>query len=247
MQGKQTVSVSVISHGHGEMVVRLLDALVACPSVGQIILTLNIPETLSLERFGGGVTIRRNPAPRGFGANHNAAFASCDSPLFCPLNPDIEFAGDPFGALAKQLAREPSAALAAPLVLSRDGVVEDNFRHFPTIVGILRKALIGDRGVYPVCAGGQAFFPDWAAGMFMLFRSAAYRQLDGFDEGFHLYYEDVDICVRARGMGMKVLACPDVAVFHDARRASRRSIRFMRWHLASMLRYFVKHWRALPW
>jgi hypothetical protein len=90
------------------------------------------------------------------------------------------------------------------------------------------------------------FYPEWVAGMFMLFRREAFARLGGFDEGFFLYYEDVDICVRAWRQSLPVLVCPGVAVVHDARRDSHRSLRHLRWHLASIGRYFCKHWGRLP-
>ena len=57
--------------------------------------------------------------------------------------------------------------------------------------------------------------------MFMLVRSADYMAVGGFDEGFFLYYEDVDICARLWRSGRKVVICPEAIVVHDARRASR--------------------------
>jgi GT2 family glycosyltransferase len=65
-------------------------------------------------------------------------------------------------------------------------------------------------------------------------------QLHGFDENYFLYYEDVDICRRARLMGLKIVCCPEVAVVHNAQRASRKNIHHMRWHIASMFRYLGK-------
>jgi GT2 family glycosyltransferase len=94
--------------------------------------------------------------------------------------------------------------------------------------------------------GQNAFSPDWAAGMFLLFRSHDFRLLNGFDERFYLYYEDVDICTRAWNAGMIIVACPFVSVVHKARRESHRNLMFLSWHLKSMARYFWKHWWRLP-
>jgi len=69
-------------------------------------------------------------------------------------------------------------------------------------------------------------------------RASDYAALGGFDEGFFLYYEDVDLCARLWRGGREVVLCPEVQVVHDARRASRRHLRHMRWHAASMARYF---------
>jgi N-acetylglucosaminyl-diphospho-decaprenol L-rhamnosyltransferase len=238
------IAVSIISHGHGEMIKGLIRALLACPEIRQVIVTRNIPEVLEIAQDDRIVWVD-NALPKGFGANHNAAFAFCTQPFFCPLNPDIALFANPFPELMKGLARS-DIALIAPLVVSPFGGVEDSMRHFPTLRSLATKALGRGDGRYVVQAGQADFFAEWVAGMFMLFRSEDFARLKGFDERFFLYYEDVDICVRVWQQGLKVAACPRVSVVHHARRDSRRSLRYLRWHLASMGRYFLKYWGRLP-
>jgi GT2 family glycosyltransferase len=232
------IAVSIVSHGHGAMTDRLVSQLRKCPEVRQIVLTRNIPEASGMVA-DGLVEIIKNAAPKGFGANHNAAFVRCREPFYCVLNPDIELNGNPFSALL-QCLEDGSIALVAPLIVAPGGEMEDSVRHFPTLGSLLRKALGGPDGRYAVELGQAAFSPDWVAGMFMLFRSSSYVRLGGFDERYFLYYEDVDICDRAWQAGMKVVVCPSVTAIHDARRESHRSLRHQRWHLASMMRYL---WR----
>ena len=223
---------------------RLVGELLAFPEVSQIILTLNVPESVALPD-DARVTFIGNAQPKGFGANHNAAFACCTQTFFCPLNPDIEFDRNPFPALSAALG-DKRVALVAPLVRSPDGNIEDSMRHFPTPGSLLMKALGGSDGRYVVREGEANFSPEWVAGMFMLFRSRDFHDLGGFDERFFLYYEDVDICVRVWRKGMRILACPKAGVIHDARRDSRRSLRHLRWHLGSMARFLWKHRGRLP-
>jgi GT2 family glycosyltransferase len=79
----------------------------------------------------------------------------------------------------------------------------------------------------------------------MLFRSEAFSAIGGFDEGYHLYIEDVDICTRLRLAGWTLRQCPGASVIHDARKQSHRSLKFTRWHIAGMLRYWFSRsfWR----
>lgn len=238
------IAVSIVSHAHGAMVERLVAGLLAFSEVQQIIVTRNVPESHNLPDDARIVVID-NAVPAGFGANHNAAFARCFQQYFCPLNPDVEFCSNPFPALVDVMGRR-RAAVVAPLVKSPTGAIEDSIRHFPTPRSLLMKALGGSDGRYSVVDGQEEFFAAWVAGMFMLFRCEDYARLGGFDEHFFLYYEDVDICARAWQCGMRVLACPQVAVVHDARRQSRRSVRHLRWHCASMWRYLRKYWRRWP-
>lgn len=238
------IAVSIVSHGHGKMVERLVAQLRNYPEVKQIILTLNIPEKLPC-LADDLVKVVSNPDPRGFGANHNAAFYHCSQSFFCPLNPDIELPENPFPMLL-QSCDCVDAALVVPLVISPDGATEDSLRRFPTICSLAHKILGGSAGRYNTVLYGPNFYPEWAAGMFMLFRCKDFSRLGGFDENFFLYYEDVDICVRTWKAGLKILACPSVSVIHHAHRESHRNLRYMRWHATSLVRYFLKHWGRLP-
>lgn len=243
-QNVATVCVSIVSHGHGTMVSRLLAELLQCHEVGQIVLTLNVPERLTLPD-DSRIQVVENSQRKGFGANHNAAFSKCQCAFFCVLNPDIELSSNPFPELLSAFDMQ-EAAMVAPLVVSPKGFVEDSIRYFPRPLAIWSKFLFGSEGRYSTVLGQENFCPEWCAGMFMLFRSDSFGRLDGFDEGYFLYYEDVDICVRIWKLGMSVVACPKVSVVHDARRDSRRSLRHLRWHIASMMRFFAKHWLRLP-
>jgi len=240
----EKITISIVSHGHGQMVVQLLEQLLIFPEVEKILLTFNIPEVLNLPSDIRIVLIK-NISPCGFAANHNAAFALCKSSYFCPLNPDIEFTINPFTPLLGAL-HSYRAALVVPLIVSDDGVVEDSLRRFPTFTSLWRKYFGGNGGCYNVNRENRAFSPDWAAGMFLLFRSRDFEILGGFDQGFFLYYEDVDICARAWNAGMKIVACPFVSVVHKARRESHKNFHFLHWHIKSMALFFWKHWGRLP-
>ena len=240
----QNVAVSIVSHGHGEMVNAVVNQLLLLPEVGQVILTRNIPEQTSFVR-DPRVQVIENTIPMGFGANHNAAFKLCRLPFYCVLNPDIVLQHNPFPTLIGCLS-DDRTKLSAPCVTAPDGILEDSARYFPDLRSLLRKALGGDDGRYQIGSNLQPFPVDWVAGMFMLFKADTFRAVGGFDEKFFLYYEDVDICARLWRTGASVSVCPSVRVIHDARRASRTNSRYMRWHAASMLRYFVKHWWRLP-
>lgn len=238
------IAVSIVSHGHGEMVRVLVGRLIELPQISQIILTLNIPEQLNLDP-SEKISIIRNGSPRGFGSNHNAAFQLCKADYFCVLNPDITFVKNPFSQLLDDLKRY-SANVVAPLVVNKDGGIEDSIRYFPTIPSLVRKLLFQFQSRYLTTANSKPFSPEWVAGMFMLFTASTYKQLNGFDEKYFLYYEDVDICVRIWRSGLRLVVDPAVTVVHDAQRASRRNFHHMKLHLSSMSRYLLTQSWRLP-
>jgi GT2 family glycosyltransferase len=234
------VTVSVVSHGHGVLVSTLLANLSThCGSDIEVILTLNVPESLPVGEGAYPFKVRliRNEAPKGFGSNHNAAFEHSRSSFFCVLNPDIQIRENPFPTLLEEL-RKPNVGVTAPRILDPNENIEDSARRFPTPWIIARK-LVGLIGEADYRVAQMTLSPDWVAGMFMLFRREIYAEVAGFDERYFLYYEDVDLCRRLRRRGYDVRLVPAASAIHDARRESRRSLRHLRWHLASMLRFMA--------
>lgn len=242
----QLITVSVVSHGQGQLVAGLLEDLACCPKVSAVVLIQNIPEDdipcpASLQPR---LRVIRNENPRGFAANHNQAFRFCEASMFAVLNPDIRLRVDPFPQLAQALEMS-SGGVIAPAVRNPNGDLEDSARKFPTPLRLLRKLMgLGDGCI--LIEGATPQDVDWTAGMFLLFPASVYNELEGFDEGFFLYYEDVDICTRLWRSGRRVILHPGVTVIHAAQRASRRKVRYMKWHLCSIFRYFVKHVCRLP-
>lgn len=132
------------------------------------------------------------------------------------------------------------------MVVDESGAVEDSARSFPSPLKIISKAFGGGKGSDYVIENHN-IFPDWVGGMFMLFRCEVFEHVKGFDQRYFLYYEDVDLCARLRQLNYEVVLCPKVRVIHHARRSSHRSVKYLRWHLASMLRFFVSsvYWRLM--
>jgi len=238
-QSGKLVSISIVSHRHGALVHDLLrDIARHCPGI-EVLLTINVEETLPFDsaQFAFPLRVIRNAVPKGFGANHNAAFRKAAGQYFCVLNPDIRLTADPFPVLIAALA-EAGVGVAAPRIVNPDGETEDSARRFPTPWAIVRKAFAGvPHHDYEIT--NVPLRPEWVAGMFMLFRSAVFGEIAGFDERYFLYYEDVDLCRRLRSRGYDVRLVPSVSAVHDARRQSRGNLRHLRWHLASMLRFFL--------
>jgi hypothetical protein len=236
-----TISISIVSHLQANLLNELLGDLDKWHKHYplEVLLTLNLPETLPFNTNNSSfpVIVHVNPAPKGFSANHNHAFTRSAGQLFCVMNPDIRLDDEVFAALHACL-QDAAVGVAAPLVVGENGMLEDSARRFPTPFKILCKALSGCKGNdYEV--NSQTIYPDWVAGMFMLFRREVFEKLGGFDERYFLYYEDVDLCARLRLGGYAVALCPGAKVVHHAQRSSHRSFKYLTWHLTSMLRFFL--------
>ena len=243
-----SISVSIVSHSHGDLLLRLLNQLNRhAQNVSKVIVTLNVPENIHIDAksYSFELIVIRNKQPKGFAANHNEAFIHCNTEYYCILNPDIQIHADPFLYLVDCL-KEKSYGIAAPAVINSKGEREDSARKFPTPLMIFKKALADEKGIYPVLDDQSVTFPDWVAGMFLLFPSRVFNDLAGFDEGYFLYYEDVDICLRAWREGYPVMYCSAVTVIHDAQRDSHKDMQFLLWHLKSLGLFFIKHLGRFP-
>lgn len=232
------VTVSIVSHGQLELVRPLLEQLdrFSRALTAKVVLTQNIaePDLLAGTQWGFEIERIENAVPLGFGANHNQAFDRCTTPWFLVLNPDIRFDRDVLAPLIAQAA--PDSGLLTPRILEPGKSAPEQHRAIITPLEILRRK----RPDYEL-----PLVPDWIPGLFMLFRSEAYRQVGGFDERFFMYGEDFDICARTRLAGWKLQVAEDLTALHDAQRASRTSLRHLYWHVTSLLKVWVSgaFWR----
>ena len=244
-----TMAASVVSHGHGAPVDRLLGELATLrePGLRRVIVTLNLPEPDWAARWRARswpfeLLIVESPAPLGFGANHNRAFAldgqGGGQPLFAVLNPDLRLLGNPFPALCAVLAADARVGAAYPVQHDTQGHRQDHERLLPTPRRLLRRHLL--RRSQELTPGQP---PDWVNAAFLLLRRSAYAELQGFDEGFHMYCEDVDLCLRLRLAGWRLARVDGALVEHAAQRASRRSLQALLWHVRSLWRL----WRSPAW
>jgi N-acetylglucosaminyl-diphospho-decaprenol L-rhamnosyltransferase len=236
------IAISIVTHGQSELVRELLDDIIRIRPglVTHIVITHNLSDDrLCFPSSIDGALISQihNSVPKGFGANHNSAFQLVREPYFAVLNPDLRINSDPFGVLVRRFD-DLKVVLVAPQVLNLDGSVADSARGLYTPIASIMGLLGSHRlRVNPV----------WVGGMFMLLRSSAYREVNGFDERYFMYVEDVDICSRLTMSGGSILYDPAVSVIHDARRANRKSLKHLKWHARSALRWWGSHvfWRHL--
>ena len=231
------LAISVVSHGHGLVVEPLLHELAAlerrrASAVRRVVLTLNLPEPEPAPPPGGWpfvLQILHNARPVGFGANHNRALAGAIEPFVCVLNPDVVLdGGDPFAALV-QVAGLPGTGCAYPAQVDAQGRPQDSERELPTPWALWRRRILG-RSEARV---------DWVNAACLVLPQPVWQSLGGFDEGYFMYCEDVDLCLRLRKGGWALLRAP-ARVIHAGQRASHRSWSHLRWHVSSLFRL----WRS---
>ncbi len=234
------VTVSVVSHGHGDDVLYLLSDLAAWGrhDVHEVIVTCNLPEPslsdmLQTQSWPFRVTLLNNPQPLGYGSNHNQAFQHCATPYFAVLNPDIRFKANPFPALCRALQPHQAGCAYPWAVQHWSDTPTDHARELLTPSSLWRRYMRLARAPLPTSN-------IWVNGAFMLFKSSVYQRLNGFDPAYFMYCEDVDICLRLATTGLQLVSVPSVVIQHHASRASQKNWRHFVWHVQSL----GKLWRS---
>ena len=250
---------------HGHCVLKCLHAL-GSHSVGsglglRVWITLNKPEP-ELERslrqtpWSFDVRIIKNPKPLGFGANHNQAFAHAQAlgqgDWFVVMNPDVLWPANA-QLFWKQLAHDAwpaNVGLLCPQQTTADAALQDFARKLPTPWGLLFRSVSRLLRLQPSGVAHAVEAADWVNGACMVWRAPVFAALGGFDERYHLYGEDVDICLRLQLAGYTMAAAP-VAVVHHAQRQTGRSWQHLAWHVSSLAKLWASAsfwqyvWRAV--
>lgn len=232
-----SICLSVVSHGQADLLDKLLTDLseLRIRNLDCVIVTSNIPGSYNNNSHGLNVIVINNRKRMGFGRNHNQAFLYCKADFFCVCNPDVSLTENPFPAMLGCL-RDVEVGIVVPRI-SNSRSLPSNIRKFPTPWGLIVK-IFGFHDYVEIDTTCVEI--EWGAGMFQLFKSSVYEELNGYDENFFLYYEDVDICGRAQKLGARVVACSSAVIGHDARCDSHKKLNYAYWHAKSMLRFFVK-------
>jgi GT2 family glycosyltransferase len=170
------------------------------------------------------VTVLALDTNLGFAHGCNRGFASGTAPAVLFLNPDARIAPDAVRRLAAVLDEQAEVGLVAPKVVDEEGELDYSLRRFPRLRSTYSRALFLHR-VFPrrswsdeVVRDGAVYeMPhrvEWVSGACALARRSALEEIGGWDEGFFMYGEDVDLCKRLQSTGWVVSYEPAARAVH---------------------------------
>ncbi|SEE93944.1 hypothetical protein SAMN05444161_7983 [Rhizobiales bacterium GAS191] len=250
----------IVNWNSGAHLSACLEAIAASPEdvsrLGKLIIVDNASTdgSAALDGFTKllPLTIIQNSDNRGFAAACNQGAARGDAPVILFLNPDVRIRP---GALARSLdylgadyARR-IGALGIRLT-DADGTTQRCCARFPTPWRFAGQALLLDRLMPSLVA--PHFMREWdhlttrevdqVMGAFLMMPRMLFEQLGGFDERFFVYFEDVDLCLRAKQSGRSVTHYAEPCAIHEGQGTTRRikDIRLF-YSLRSRLLYAGKH------
>jgi N-acetylglucosaminyl-diphospho-decaprenol L-rhamnosyltransferase len=177
----------------------------------------------ALARAGGAEVVELGANP-GFGAASNLGVERARGEVTALLNPDVELPDVGLTALVELAAR--SRGLFAPRLVGPDGTVEKSVHPVPGRLGAFGFALLGPalprrprlraepwRSVRPRVVG-------WAVGAALVAQTAVLRTLGPFDPEAFLFYEDLDLCLRAAELNIPTVLHPEVVLRHQGGHAT---------------------------
>ena len=181
-----------------------------------------------VNQFLPDVRLTRNDANVGFARGVNQGLAATTAPYVLIMNPDCRLMAGAIAALRGVLDAQPQCAITGPRVLNPDGSVQGSARGDPDMLTglfgrttLLRRVApflpIGRRNIVvdeAIRSGQPSAEVDWVSGACMLARREALDAVQGFDERFFLYWEDVDFCAALRATGRTVRFTAAATVTH---------------------------------
>jgi GT2 family glycosyltransferase len=190
----------------------------------------------------------------GFAAGCNLGWPLGTSPYVLFLNPDARIDQPSLERLAALLDGNPRIAVAAPKILGSDGTLQHSLRRFPRLRSTYAQALYLHR-LAPTATWSDEIIrsrehydrggpQQWVSGACMLVRRSALEELGGWDSGFFLYCEDIDLCRRVQDAGLEVHYEPAAVARHQGGASASRAST-LQYLAASRVRYAFAH-RSRP-
>jgi N-acetylglucosaminyl-diphospho-decaprenol L-rhamnosyltransferase len=160
---------------------------------------------------------------RGFGFACNLGWRAGNGRSVVFLNPDSQTDASSILALADVLEREARVGVLAPQIVDEEGRLQLSQRRFPSLMTSFAAALFVPR-IWPTTpwsldvADARSYLlpgsPNWVSGACLSMRRDVLKAVNGFDERFFMYYEDMDLCRRVRELGYDVRYEPSIRLVH---------------------------------
>ncbi|WP_417528915.1 glycosyltransferase [Marinomonas shanghaiensis] len=241
--------ISVVSHEHHH-IIENLDSLrrLAVNDNVTVICRDNLP-TKSCQEYceSNNIIYQKNTKVKGFSANNNANYIHARNELgmsggdyFILMNPDVLIDQKNIKKLLQSLERHlPDLAAPCLFIDAKQKVFDDNLRKYPKLKNFVKNYLLKDRStVINKLTEEPEVLDYWVSASFLCVRSKVYEKLEGFDESYHMYCEDVDFCLRALQEGYKPRYLSLVKATHFRRCYSQKFLsRPFFWHVKSVFLY----------
>ncbi|PSW34958.1 glycosyl transferase family 2 [Photobacterium phosphoreum] len=243
------VYISVVSHGH-DKIINNLGCLKSLSDNFNIVIKSNKQgDDFKELTLCNNVHWLDSDYGLGFGHNNNCIFSYCinnlnmkDDDLFIVFNPDVLMDSNSIYELVSLMKENKTHMSCINLFRNEDHTIYDcSIRDFPKLHQFIRSFLgFGNTAIIDKGTISDTTTVDWAAGSFLAFLVQRYKSLEGFDERYFMYCEDIDICYRSNKQGHPVVYYPQIKALHYAKHENRKFFsKHLYWHISSVVRFLL--------
>jgi len=188
------------------------------------------------------VRLLRTGANLGFARANNMALAETRVPFVLFLNPDTVLFPGAVDILLEAMRKEPKAAACGPLLVQEGSAFQVSFgRKVSFFRELVQKSVLNPYFKRRLKGSPRTREVGWLSAACLLARREAVEAVGGFDEGFFLYFEDIDLCVRMAAQGWRMLFLPEARVFHEGGAATKHFAPSRFEYRKSQIRFYRKH------
>ena len=182
----------------------------------------------------------------GFAAANNYLANEARGDWLLLANPDTRLFPGSVDALIQAARENPEFAVFGGLTVDQNGapVAESSFS-FPTPWTLLRELFGVKLTPEPVRRADGICEVDAVSGGFMLVARGSWESLDGFDETYFLYAEELDFCKRLHDQGGRIASVSTAHIYHDVGGGDRYSPSRMEFSMLGRATYYYKHFSWL--
>lgn len=255
MSQPPAVTAIVVSHDSGEYLIACVADLLAQDVPVQVVVVDNASRDGAPGRLPTDprLELLRNPGNPGFGAACNQGAAHARAPRLLFVNPDCRLPADTVSRLCRHLDANPGIGLLGARLQNADGTPQSAAQRRTPLPGRAIAQALGLRAAecgVAVPADAGLIDVEATSGALMLVPREVFERLGGFDTGYVLHCEDLDLCRRVLAAGHRIAVAADVPVTHHKGTSSRRRPIWVEWQKhRGMWRYFRKFDAASspPW
>lgn len=238
------ISIVIVNYHTKALIERCLASIAKyTPQVQKEIIIVDNAQELTVTDFPDCQLIS-NDHNLGFGAAVNRGIVASRGETVLFVNPDVQLKDDAISKMLKVLSEHPTIGIVGAHLQYPDGRTQACQGKFPswTTLFLTKSRLykIFNYGMYYIPNFHTVTLVDWVSGGFMLIRKNVLDTIGLFDDQFFMFYEDMDICIRAWADGFAVAFLPEAVVIHDQGSSYRKNKHIAARYSRESLRYFLK-------